>query len=52
MHCEVLPHPTSSPDLVSSDFHLFGPFKEVLEGKRVRANNDKLFMQQATTNSF
>jgi len=36
MHWEVLPHPTCSSDLVPSDFHLIGPLKEALEGKRFK----------------
>ena len=31
---EVLQHPTYSPDLASSDFHLFGPLKQHLSGER------------------
>jgi histone-lysine N-methyltransferase SETMAR len=34
MHWEVLPHSASSPDLAPSDFHLFGPMKEALGGKK------------------
>ena len=30
----VLPHPSYSPDLVPSDFHLFGPLKYALRGAR------------------
>jgi len=30
----VLPHPSYSPDLVPSDFHLFGPLKDALRGTR------------------
>jgi histone-lysine N-methyltransferase SETMAR len=30
----VLPHPPYSSDLVPSDFHLFGPLKDALCGKR------------------
>ncbi|GFN91834.1 transposase [Plakobranchus ocellatus] len=29
---EILPHPAHSPDLASSDFHLFGPLKRHLGG--------------------
>jgi len=32
----VLLHPPYSPDLASSDYHLFGPLKEHLGGKRFR----------------
>jgi histone-lysine N-methyltransferase SETMAR len=31
---EVLKHPTYSPDLAPSDFHLFGPMKEHLPGQK------------------
>jgi len=37
----VLPHPSYSPDLAPSDYHLFGPLKEHLDGKRFR-NNDEV----------
>jgi len=30
----VLPHPPYGPDLAPSDFHLFGPLKDVLWGHR------------------
>ena len=33
---KVLSHPPYSPDLASSDYHLFGPLKEHLGGKRFR----------------
>lgn len=35
----VLPHPPYSPDLAPSDFHLFGPLKEGLRGRRFADNN-------------
>jgi hypothetical protein len=35
MHREILPHPAYSPNLAPSDFHLFGPFKEAVGGKRL-----------------
>jgi len=35
MHWEVLQHPACSPDLVPSDFHLFGPLKGALGGKKI-----------------
>jgi hypothetical protein len=38
---DVLPHPPYSPDLAASDYHLFGPMKGVLGGKRFR-NNDEV----------
>jgi len=45
MNGEVLPHPAYSPDLTPSDFHLFGPLKEILGRKRFRADDEvKLFV--------
>jgi histone-lysine N-methyltransferase SETMAR len=38
---DVVPHPPYSPDLAPSDYHLFGPVKRVLGGKRFR-NNDEV----------
>jgi histone-lysine N-methyltransferase SETMAR len=38
---DVLPHPQYSPDLAPSDYHLFGPMKRVLGGKKFR-NNDEV----------
>jgi hypothetical protein len=38
---DVLPHPPYCPDLAPSDYHLFGPMKRVLGGKRFR-NNDEV----------
>ena len=31
---QLLPHLAYSPDLASSDFHLFGPLKDPLRGRR------------------
>ena len=31
---QLLPHPAYSPDLAPSDFHLFGPLKDPLRGRR------------------
>jgi len=36
----VLPHPPYSPDLALSDYHLFGPLKEHLGGKRFCHNEE------------
>jgi len=44
MHWEVLPHPAYSPDPNPSDFQLFGPIKETLEGKRFRADKVEFFV--------
>jgi hypothetical protein len=40
MHWEALLHPVYSPDLAPSDFHVFGPLKEALEGKKFRADDE------------
>jgi hypothetical protein len=46
MQWEVLPHSAYSPDLMPRDFHLFGPLKEALAGKRFRTNDEvKLSVQ-------
>ena len=37
---EILPHPPHSPDLAPSDFHLFGPLKRELAGKRFDDNDE------------
>ncbi|GFO28552.1 histone-lysine N-methyltransferase SETMAR [Plakobranchus ocellatus] len=37
---EILPHPAHSPDLASSDFHLFGPLKRHLGGIAFEAEDD------------
>ncbi|GFN94990.1 histone-lysine N-methyltransferase SETMAR [Plakobranchus ocellatus] len=31
---DIIPHPAHNPDLAPSDFHLFGPLKRHLGGKR------------------
>jgi hypothetical protein len=36
---EVLKHPPYSPDLLPSDFHLFGPLKEHLRGQKFADDN-------------
>jgi histone-lysine N-methyltransferase SETMAR len=41
---ECHPHPSYSPDLTPSDFHVFGPLKEALGGKTLRSDED---VQQA-----
>jgi len=33
-------HPTCSPDLAPSDFHLFGPLKNALRGRRFSCDDD------------
>jgi len=41
---ECLPHPPYSPDLVPSDFYVFGPLKEAMGGKSFRSDEE---VQQA-----
>jgi histone-lysine N-methyltransferase SETMAR len=40
LQCELLEHPPYSPDLALSDFHLFGPQKNHLCGKRFADDED------------
>ena len=37
---QVLAHPPYSPDLVPSDYHLFGPLKEALRGRRFASDQE------------
>jgi hypothetical protein len=37
---EVLKQPPYSPDLAPSDFHLFGPMKQHLQGQKFAGNNE------------
>lgn len=37
---EVLEHPPYSPDLAPSDYHLFGPIKNALRGRRFSSDED------------
>lgn len=37
---EVLAHPPYSPDLAPSDYHLFGPLKETLRGRRFTSDQE------------
>ncbi|GFO42939.1 histone-lysine N-methyltransferase SETMAR [Plakobranchus ocellatus] len=39
---DIIPHPAHSPDLVPSDFHLFGPLKRHLEAKSLRMEMNSL----------
>jgi len=41
LNWEVLEHPAHSPDLAPSDFHLFGPLKNALRGRRF-ADDDEV----------
>jgi len=37
---ECVPHPLYSPDLATSDFHVFGPLKEAMGGKSFRSDEE------------
>ena len=37
---QLLPHPVYSPDLAPSDFHLFGPLKDPLRGRRFDSESE------------
>ena len=37
---EVMAHPPCSPDLALSDYHLFGPLKEALRGRRFTSDQE------------
>jgi len=37
---EVLAHPPYSPDLAPSDYHLFGPLKKALRGRRFTSDQE------------
>ena len=37
---ELLPHPSYSPDLAPSDFHLFGPLKEFTRGTKFESDDE------------
>ena len=39
---EVLPHPSYSPDLTPSNYHLFGPMKKMLGGQKFASDDDVL----------
>ena len=43
---EAMEHPAYSPDLVSSDFHLFGLLKNALPGRRFSCNDVKAVVHQ------
>jgi histone-lysine N-methyltransferase SETMAR len=40
LNWEVLEHPAYSPDLAPSDFHLFGPLKNAVRGRRFAADDE------------
>jgi hypothetical protein len=50
---ELLEHPLYSPDLAPSDFHLFGPLRNQLDGKRFAEDEEvetrKWLRQQKTS---
>jgi hypothetical protein len=35
---ELMEHPPCSPHITPSDFHMFGPMKEALRGRRFSSN--------------
>jgi hypothetical protein len=37
---KMLPHPPYSPDLTSSDFHLFWPLKDALRGRHFGSDEE------------
>jgi hypothetical protein len=40
LHLECIPYPAYSPDLLLSDYHVFGPLKEALSGKKFSTDNE------------
>jgi hypothetical protein len=40
LHSDTIPHPPYSPDLAPSDYHMFGPLKEVMGGKKFHSNEE------------
>jgi histone-lysine N-methyltransferase SETMAR len=40
LHSDTLPHPPYSPDLAPSDYHMFGPLKEAMGGKKFRSDEE------------
>ena len=40
LHFETLPHPSYSPDLALSDYHMFEPLKEAMGGKKFRSDEE------------
>jgi hypothetical protein len=40
LHFDTLPHPPYSPDLTPSDYHMFGPLKEAMGGKKFRFDEE------------
>ena len=46
---DVLPHPAYSPDLAPSDFHLFGPLKDFLGGRKFQSDEEVMAAVQNWT---
>jgi histone-lysine N-methyltransferase SETMAR len=40
LRLECIPHPAYSPDLAPSDYHVFGPLKEALGGKKFSTDGE------------
>jgi hypothetical protein len=40
LHLECIPHPAYSPDLTLTDYHVFGPLKEALGGKKFSTDDE------------
>jgi histone-lysine N-methyltransferase SETMAR len=40
LRLECIPHPAHSPDLAPSDYHVFGPLKEALDGKKFSTDDE------------
>jgi histone-lysine N-methyltransferase SETMAR len=40
LRLECIPHPAYSPDLTPSDYHVFGPLKEALGGKKFSTDDE------------
>jgi histone-lysine N-methyltransferase SETMAR len=40
LRLECIPHPAYSPDLAPSDYHVFGPLKEALSGKKFSTDDE------------
>jgi len=45
----VLPHPSYSPDLAASNFHLFSDLKKVVCGTKFDTNDDVIHSQNLAT---
>jgi transposase len=40
LHFDTLPHPPYSPDIAPSDYHMLGPLKEAIGGKKFRSDEE------------